>query len=80
VLTYYAFGVVPATPLFDREKALNTQRCCMEHHRRGYPLRKDYFQILEESFWNSAGLECTAGLRVNGVSVLWLGFFLDILR
>jgi hypothetical protein len=45
-LSYYGFGVLPTTGLFDREKALNIQKCAMEHARRGYPLRANYLDIL----------------------------------
>jgi hypothetical protein len=48
MLFYWGFGVLPNTPLFDREKALNIQRCVMEHMRRGFPLRKNYFDIVED--------------------------------
>jgi hypothetical protein len=36
---YHAFGVLPATPLLSREKALDQQLLSMEHLRRGAPLR-----------------------------------------
>ena len=69
ILCYVGFGVLPGTPLFDREKAINVQRCAMEHIRLGYTLRKSYLDVVEEPpglASDRGGLQSVSRLRWGG--------------